>query len=303
MQVLFVCTGNTCRSPLAEVLLQRELVKLGVEGVEVASAGIAAFPGSPASQGSRWALQSPDLDKHRARLADAEIIGTADLILTMTEGHKESLGLQFPHAADKVSTLGQYAWGEATDIADPFGGGQEEYEVARREIEEAVIVVAQKLMHYIREVRRMKIALASDHGGFRLKEELKGVISQLGHSYQDFGAPSEESVDYPDLASSAARAVAAGTCDLGIVVCGTGIGMSIAANKVKGIRAANCSDCFSATMARAHNNANILTLGQRVLGSELAIMITKIFLDTPFEGERHQRRLDKIVVLEEDFCR
>ena len=149
----------------------------------------------------------------------------------------------------------------------------------------------------------MKIVLASDHGGFKLKEELKGVINQLGHSYQDFGAPSEESVDYPDLAGAAAGAVAGGTCDLGIIVCGTGIGMSIAANKIKGIRAANCNDCFSATMARAHNNANMLTLGQRVLGSELAKMIVKIFLATPFEGERHQRRLAKIAALEEEFGR
>lgn len=303
MHVLFVCTGNTCRSPLAEVLLRRELARLGVEGVEVASAGIAAFPGSPASLGSRSALQSPELDGHRAKLADAEILGAADLILTMTAGHKESLEQLFPRVADKVSMLSQYAWSVDADIVDPFGGGQEEYEAARQEIEGAVTIVASKLRNKIQEVRGMKVALASDHGGFRLKEELKGVIEELGHQYQDLGAPSEESVDYPDLAGAAARAVVAGTCDLGIIVCGTGIGMSIAANKIKGIRAANCNDCFSATMARAHNNANILTLGQRVLGSELAKMIVKIFLATAFEGERHQRRLAKIAALEEEFGR
>lgn len=147
----------------------------------------------------------------------------------------------------------------------------------------------------------MKIALASDHGGYRLKEELKDVIIVAGHQYHDFGSFPEESVDYPDLAAAAARAVIAEECSLAIIVCGTGIGMSIAANKIQGIRAANCNDCFSATMARAHNNANVLTLGQRVLGFELAKMIVNLFLATPFEGGRHQRRLDKIAVLEEEF--
>jgi len=147
----------------------------------------------------------------------------------------------------------------------------------------------------------MKIALASDHGGFRLKEELKTHVQALGYEYQDYGCYSEDSVDYPDLAASTAKAVICRHCSLGIIVCGTGQGMAIAANKVKGIRAANCHDCFSAKMARAHNNANILTLGQRVIGAELAKMIAEIFLTTPFAGDRHQRRIDKITTLEEEF--
>jgi len=149
----------------------------------------------------------------------------------------------------------------------------------------------------------MLVALASDHGGYRLKEEIKGFVLKLGYQVQDYGCPSEESVDYPDLASAAARAVAIGDCGLGIIVCGTGQGVAITANKVKGIRAANCHDCFSAKMARAHNNANILTLGQRVIGLDLAKMIVETFLAASFEGERHQRRLDKIVALEEEFGR
>ena len=149
----------------------------------------------------------------------------------------------------------------------------------------------------------MKIALASDHGGYRLKEELKEFVTEMGHQFKDYGCESEESVDYPDLASSAARAVAGGECDLGIIVCGTGLGVSITANKVRGIRAVNCHDCFSAKMAIEHNNANILTLGQRVVGSGLAKMIVQVFLSSSFEGARHQRRLDKIAALEEEFGR
>ena len=149
----------------------------------------------------------------------------------------------------------------------------------------------------------MKIALASDHGGFRLKEELKGLIEEGGGQYVDFGTGGEESVDYPDYANLAAKAVAAGQCRFGIIVCGTGLGMAIVANKVKGIRAAACCDCFSAKMARAHNDANILALGQRVTGSGLAMMIAKVFIETPYEGGRHRQRLAKISLIEEEFGR
>jgi len=147
----------------------------------------------------------------------------------------------------------------------------------------------------------MIIGLASDHGGFRLKEELKGFVQELGHEIQDYGCFSQESVDYPDPAAAAARAVVAQQCHVAIVVCGTGQGVAIAANKVKGVRAANCHDCFSAQMARAHNNANVLTLGERVIGSELAKLIAKTFISSEFQGGRHQRRVDKITALEEEF--
>lgn len=304
MEVLFVCTGNTCRSPLAEVLLRKALATLKVRGISVASAGIAAAPGSPASQGSISVLDSHELAKHSSRQIEESILAQADLVLTMTTAHKETLNRLFPKYSDKIYTLGKYAWGEDRDIADPYGGGREEYLVAKAEIQGAVEKVAQLLHIKTREEKeKMKIALASDHGGFRLKEELKAVVTELGHQFVDYGCPTEDSVDYPDLASAAARAIASGECNLGIIVCGTGLGMSIAANKVKGIRAVTCHDCFSAKMARAHNNANILTLGQRVVGSELAKMIVELFLSTPFEGERHQRRLDKITALEEEFCR
>ena len=142
------------------------------------------------------------------------------------------------------------------------------------------------------------IALACDHGGYHLMQAVKKHLADRGLPCMDFGTFSDASCDYPDFAAPAARAVASGECDRGILICGTGIGISIAANKIRGIRAAVCSDCFSAEATRRHNDANMLALGARVVGEGLALKIVDIFLDTPFEGGRHQRRVDKISALE-----
>lgn len=144
----------------------------------------------------------------------------------------------------------------------------------------------------------MKVAIASDHGGYKLKEEIKVYLEELSIEYKDFGCHNEESVDYPEYAAIAAKAVASNEYTYGIIICGTGIGVSIAANKIKGIRAANCHDCFSAQATREHNDANVLTLGERVVGPGLAKMIVKIFLETEFQGGRHQRRIGQITELE-----
>ncbi len=146
----------------------------------------------------------------------------------------------------------------------------------------------------------MKIALACDHGGFRLKEVIKAYLEELGIEYVDYGAYSEESVDYPDFAHKAAKGIVNGEADRGIFICGTGIGISIAANKVKGIRAALCYNIFAAEMSRRHNDANVLCLGGRVLGEELAKAIVKVWLETPFDGGRHERRVNKISEIEEN---
>ena len=143
------------------------------------------------------------------------------------------------------------------------------------------------------------IAIASDHGGFALKQELIAQLKKDGIAFEDLGTYTEESCDYPAYAEKLCRGVAAGTYEKGILVCGTGIGMSMTANKIRGIRCALCSDCFSAEMTRRHNDANVLALGGRVLGTELARRIMSIFLATPFDGGRHQRRLDQMMALEE----
>ena len=144
----------------------------------------------------------------------------------------------------------------------------------------------------------MKIALGCDHGGYELKEFIKRVLERLEYSYEDFGCNSTESCDYPNFGAAAARAVAEGKCQRGIVICTTGIGISIAANKIKGIRAVTVSDCFTARAVRMHNDANVLCMGARVIGSGLACLIAQLFVETEFEGGRHQTRLDMIADIE-----
>lgn len=139
------------------------------------------------------------------------------------------------------------------------------------------------------------IALGSDHGGYGLKQEVIKHLEERGIKYKDYGCYSEESCDYPIYGKKVAEAVAGGECEFGIIICGTGIGISISANKVPGIRAALCHDCFSAQATREHNNANILAMGARVIGPGLALKIVDTFLDTPFSNEeRHVRRISMI---------
>ena len=143
------------------------------------------------------------------------------------------------------------------------------------------------------------LVIASDHGGFALKQELMEHLRTRGVEFEDIGTYTGESCDYPVYAEQAARGVAEGKYEKGILICGTGIGMSLAANKIRGIRCAVLSDCFSAELCRAHNDANRIALGGRVIGAELAKRMVDLFLDTPFLGGRHARRVDLIRALEE----
>ena len=143
------------------------------------------------------------------------------------------------------------------------------------------------------------IALASDHGAWALKEKIKAYLIEAGHQVKDFGAHSTESSDYPDFVAPAAKAVAEGRCEQGIVLCTTGIGASITANKIRGIRCALCLDPFMAEMTRRHNNANLLALGAGLTGDLISLRIVETWLNTPFEGGRHQQRVDKIMALEQ----
>lgn len=149
----------------------------------------------------------------------------------------------------------------------------------------------------------MRLAIGCDHGGFELKQEIIKFLESEGHEIKDFGTHSAKSCDYPDIALPVAEAVVAKEFEFGILICGTGIGIGIAANKVPGVRAALCSDTFSAHATRQHNNANILTLGQRVVGAGLALDIVKTFISSEFEGDRHQKRIDKISAIEAKYSK
>lgn len=144
----------------------------------------------------------------------------------------------------------------------------------------------------------MKIALAADHGAYELKESIKKHLEEKGTDYEDFGCFGKESVDYPKFAYKAAKAVADGKCDLGVICCTTGLGVSMAANKVKGVRAAVCTNEMLAEMTRRHNNANVICMGQNVVSMELANRLVDIFVSTEFEGGRHQRRVDLLTDIE-----
>jgi len=152
-----------------------------------------------------------------------------------------------------------------------------------------------------RAAKKQKVALGADHGGFEMKEQLKGVLADLGHDFQDFGTHSNDAVDYPDYAHLVARAVATSNCDLGIIVDGAGIGSCMTANKVPGVRAAMCYDEASARNSREHNGANVLTLGGKMISSDRMREIVRIWLATELTEERHKRRVDKIIAIEREY--
>ena len=141
---------------------------------------------------------------------------------------------------------------------------------------------------------QLRIAIGADHGGFDLKERVRHYLADQGHAVADLGTNSTDSVDYPDFARKVAERVSTQGADFGVVICGTGLGVAMTANKVRGIRAAPCSETLSARFARSHNDANVLTMGGRLIDYSTAVKILDVFLSTPFEGGRHQRRVDKI---------
>lgn len=291
---------------MAEVLFNKLAKEAGLD-IEAASAGVYASTGAPASQGAKRAVQAwgLSLQGHRARATDEHRFGVGDLVLTMTQGHRELLLARHPGLEGRVHVLKQFLGltGDS-DVADPFGGSDQEYLESARELEKLLRLLVRELVRELKddnksEMIMVRVAVGCDHAGLALKAAVIEALEQETCAVVDCGTSSNESVDYPDYGAAVAKKIVGGEAELGVVICGTGIGISIAANKVRGARAALCHDTYSARMSRAHNDANILALGARVVGPGLAQEIVKVFVTGQFEGGRHGARLKKIAALEE----
>ncbi|HHY79002.1 MAG TPA: ribose 5-phosphate isomerase B [Thermoanaerobacter sp.] len=302
MKVLFVCTGNTCRSPMAEGLFNDKAKAFGKD-FEAKSAGVFAPEGFPASQEAIEVLKQDyniDISNHRSKSLRRQDLEEADLILAMSNSHKQSILSKYPEYSNKVFTIKEFV-GLEGEVKDPYGMPIEVYRETARELEDLISKIITKISQ--ERKGKMVIALGADHGGYELKEAIKKYLDEKGIAYKDFGTVSTDSVDYTDYALKVAEAVASGEYSEGILVCGTGIGMCIAANKVPGIRAAHVEDVFSAKAAKEHNNANILCLGGRITGPGLAVMMVEEWLNATFQGGRHQRRIDKIAEIEKKYSK
>src|SRR5882672_4197616 len=299
--ILFVCTGNICRSPMAEGLFRHAVAGRG--DFRVVSAGLGAMDGQPPSAHAVEAMRELgiDISHQRSHLLTADLVREADYIFGMTHNHVESVMLLYPQAAEKVFLLREF---DETldpfekDISDPISGSYEVYTNCRDQIEQGIA----SILRYLDQSRQAgggaalqaTVAIGADHGGYDLKEYLKKYLRERGVSFTDFGTYSKDATDYPDYAQLVAQSVAARKSEYGLLVCTTGIGMSIAANKIPGVRAAMVCDTESAALTRQHNNANVLCLSGKFTPSDEAIRMLDIFLNTQFEAGRHERRVNKM---------
>ncbi len=290
-RILFVCTGNTCRSPLAAAIAKSVFKSAGIPA-EVSSAGISAYEFGGYSENSVKTAKAMGLTcEGTPRQVRPEDINNYDIILTMTNSHKAFLSRLFQDSQGKVFTIYEYAENSSGDVADPFGLNLNAYMECGKELRALIEKIPERLKKDVKAV----FAIGCDHGGYQLKQEILTYLDKNNIAYKDFGTDSEQACDYPEFAKKVCAAVLEGQCRFGLLICGTGIGISIAANRHKGIRAALCHDVFSAKATRLHNDANVLAMGGRVIGAGLALEIVQAFMSTDFSNEtRHKNRISQI---------
>src|SRR5690242_6101704 len=305
--ILFLCTGNVCRSPMAEGLFRHAVKDRGE--FRVLSAGLGAMDGQPPSVYSVQAMREIgiDISRQRSRALTAEMVREADLILGMTHSHTDTVALLYPAAAEKTFLLREFddtLEAFEKDISDPIGSSYPVYAECRDQIEQGIATLMkfmeqnnllQKMDNHSHSTSAANFALGADHGGFELKESLKQYLQSRGLTVTDFGAHTKDPADdYPDFAKPAAMAVGAGRAELGLLVCTSGVGITITANKVAGVRAGVAENVEDAALMRQHNDANVLCLSGKRTSLEDAKKILDAFISAKFEGGRHERRVLKM---------
>jgi RpiB/LacA/LacB family sugar-phosphate isomerase len=269
----------------------------------VVSAGLGAMDGQPPSTHAVRATQELgiDISSQRSRMLTPDLVQQADYIFGMTHSHVDTVMMLYPNAAEKTFLLREFDETLDTfekDISDPIGGSYDVYENCRDQIEQGIVSILRFIDHAdgvgLIGGTPAAVAIGADHAGFELKEALKQHLNQRGLTISDFGTISTDSTDYPDYAQAVSSAVANGQAQFGVLVCTTGIGMCMAANKTPGIRAALVADEETATITRQHNDANIVCIAARSTPAELAKKIVDSFLNAKFQGGRHERRVNKM---------
>jgi RpiB/LacA/LacB family sugar-phosphate isomerase len=279
----------------------------GRKDFQARSAGVGALEGQPPSAYAVRALRELGIDISNAssRMLTRELVEEADYIFGMTHSHVDSINALFPQAVEKTFLLREF---DETlddfekDIGDPIGGSYETYAYCRDQIEQGIL----SMLNFIEQTApappaadaapESRIALGADHAGFALKEHLKAHLQAAGVSLVDLGTHSEETCDYTEFGHAVGEQVASHRSEMGLLVCSTGVGISISANKIPGVRAALVSDESTAALCRRHNNANVLCLGAKNTPPELAVKILDLFLSTSFEGGRHERRVNTMEI-------